>query len=325
MRTGFGKWVHDVREAAEDGWKYGALFGAYYAYVGANLTVTSRWPVGTNVFDREWDALVVLDACRVDAMRAVADEFEFIEGVESVRSVGSTSGEWMAHTFDRGYEDRIADTAMVTANVHSDTVLRKRNTPPQYAASPVAWPRWDPVGPAALGLLEEVWADGWDDEVGTVPPRVTTDRAVRAGRESDHARLLVHYLQPHAPYLEEREPGSVSALHADPMESLQAGELTREEAWDAYLETLRLALSEVELLLGNLDAERVVLTADHGEAFGEFGFYEHPVACPHPAVKRVPWVETTATDAGEYDPPGRDIEDRADHGIDDRLEALGYL
>lgn len=325
MRVGFREWISDVREVMADDWRYGALFGLYYAYVGAHLTATSRWPVGTNVFDREWDALVVLDACRVDAMRAVADEFDFIEGVDSVRSVGSTSGEWMSHTFDREYEDRIADTAMVTANVHSDTVLRKRNTPPQYVASPVAWPRWDPVEPEALGLLDEVWEYGWDDDAGTVPPRITTDRAIEAGRGSDHSGLLVHYLQPHAPYLERRGPGAVSSTHSEPLKSLRSGALSREEAWDAYLDTLRLALSEVELLLENLDAERVVLTADHGEAFGEFGFHEHPVACPHPVVKRVPWVETTATDTGEYEPPEIDFEDDTEYDTDDQLAALGYV
>jgi len=41
-------------------------------------------PVGTNIYERDWDALVVLDACRVDILREVADEYEFIDEVDSV-------------------------------------------------------------------------------------------------------------------------------------------------------------------------------------------------------------------------------------------------
>jgi len=43
-----------------------------------------RMPVGTNIYERDWDALVVLDACRVDILREVADEYEFIDEVDSV-------------------------------------------------------------------------------------------------------------------------------------------------------------------------------------------------------------------------------------------------
>jgi hypothetical protein len=63
----------------------------------------------------------------------------------------------------------------------------------------------------------------------------------------------------------------------------------------------------VALLLENVDAERVVITADHGEGFGEYGVYEHPVGCPAPTIKRVPWATTTAADTGSYVP-----EDAAD-------------
>ena len=276
------------------------------------------------MFDREWDALIVLDACRVDALSRLASEFEFLGDVDSVRSVGSTSGEWMAQTFDRAYEREIQRTAMVTANVHSETVLREGNAPPQWIDAPVAWPAWDPVDPAAFSRLEEVWEHGWDDDLGTVPPRRVTDSAITIGREEDHDRLIVHYLQPHAPYLERNGSGEVTTRLAEPLDALQSGHIEWERAWEAYLENLRVVLSEVELLVENLDAERVILTADHGEAFGELGFYEHPVSCPHPAVKRVPWVEMTASDQAEY-VPSATTTDRVESNTVDQLEALGYV
>lgn len=324
MRTGLRTWYEDVRDVMTENWQHGLLLGAYYTYVGANLTVTSRRPIGTAPYERDWDALVVLDACRVDAMREVADEFEFIEAVDSVTSVGSTSSEWMAHAFDQRYQDEIEETGMVTANAHSNSVFRERNFPPQYVSAPFAWPDWDPVEPETFALLDEVWEYGWDDESGTVPPRAVTDRAIDAGRHGDGSRLIVHYLQPHAPYVEQSEQG-VTALHSEPLESLRRGELSEEKAWEAYLENLRLVLSEVGLLIENLDADRVVLTADHGEAFGEKGFYEHPVSCPHPVVKTVPWIETTATDAASYDPSTTPPEAESTGDTTEQLEALGYV
>jgi len=44
------------------------------------------------------DLLVVLDACRTDALSAVADEYDGLIDHEAVWSLGSTSDEWFAHT-----------------------------------------------------------------------------------------------------------------------------------------------------------------------------------------------------------------------------------
>ena len=148
-------------------------------------------------------------------------------------------------------------------------------------------------------------------------------------------------MQPHAPYVADAVDGeaAVDAACAEPFEALRRGEADREETWERYLDNLRLALDEVESLLENVDAERVVVTADHGEAFGEWGFYEHPVGCPLPAVKRVPWVETTATDRGTRSPTltaseptgdepidrtGAEPSDPVERGVDEQLRDLGY-
>jgi hypothetical protein len=325
MRSGIGAWASDVREAMEDDWRSGLLLGGYYGYVGMNLTLTSRYPLGTSPLETDWDVLVVLDACRVDALRSFVRDFRFLEDVPSAWSVGSTSAEWMAHTFDRRFEAELDRTAMVTANLHTDTVLRNRDMPPQYVAAPFAWPRWDPVEPGEFDLLDEVWRYGWRDDLDTVPPRTVTDRAIAVGRQGDHDRLIVHYIQPHSPYLGRDGDGSLTTVHPDPIESLRAGRLSRETVWDAYLETLRIVLEEVGLLLENLDAERVVITADHGEAFGEWGFYEHPVCCPQPHVKRIPWVETSAVDRGEYVPSVVPPDEETVPELEDRLAALGYV
>lgn len=93
--------------------------------------------------------------------------------------------------------------------------------------------------------------------------------------------------------------------------------------WTAYLNNLRLVLDSVETLLKNVDAETVAISADHGEAFGEWGVNRHPIAIPHPKIKRVPWTLMSATDTGEYEPATYD--QRQPRAVTEHLEDLGYL
>ncbi|WP_228842266.1 alkaline phosphatase family protein [Halococcus agarilyticus] len=280
--------------------------------------------MGTNVYERDWDALLILDACRVDALEAVADEFDFIDDVDSIWSRGSTSQEWMAQTFTREWRDAIADTIYLVGNGFAKQTFEEGGRP-ILDFNPLSFPAFDVVDAADFKLLKGVWGTGHDDRLGNVPPRYITDRAIELGRDETSERLIVHYNQPHAPYLANAvaTDSAPSSFESDPFPPLRRGELSREKAWAMYLDNLRLVLNDVELLLENLDAERVVITADHGEAFGEWGQYGHPNASPLPAVRKVPWVETTASDARTHTPAEEDNETSTD--IEDHLADLGYL
>ena len=93
--------------------------------------------------------------------------------------------------------------------------------------------------------------------------------------------------------------------------------------YNVYKETLRWVLDDVKELLENIDAERVVITADHGEAFGEWKAYGRPEGFPHPVVRKVPRAETTTTDEQTREP---DLEERSSalSDIEDHLRDLGY-
>lgn len=304
FRGWLGRSADNVRSHGVDG-----LFDSLYElYTGAWRYLGWHIPRGVNIYDREWDALVILDACRVDVIREVESEYPFINGIESVESVGSMSQEWLAKTFTARYRSEIENTAYVTSNVFSEEVL----------------------GDMPFLLLDEVWKYGWDDEAGTVPPSPITERAVAVGREYEPEYLIIHYMQPHHPFI-----GSDLAadFESDPfgnrnektvVDALRKGEISKDEFWHAYRDNLRLVLDEVASLLTNLDADTVVLTADHGEAFGEWGIYGHPAGALHPVVKNVPWIETTATDTFDIEPT---IEPMGPDSADAkrRLEELGYL
>lgn len=157
----------------------------------------SRLCPGTPIWDREWDICCVLDGCRVDLMREVAGEHRAVpEGaVESVWSVGSQSAEWMDETFGPDHREELARTAYVTGNPFTaqsaDHVLVTSGE-----TLPLSGGEW--------GLLYEAWREEWvDDGISTIPPEPLTDAALAVWNrraELGVDRVLVHYMQPHAPF-----------------------------------------------------------------------------------------------------------------------------
>jgi hypothetical protein len=320
MPVDFERWVTRSFQRIKSDPKRGPSQSLYYAYVGALLTLTKRYPLGTNIYERDWDLLVVLDACRVDSMREVAGEYSYIDHVDSVRSVGSTSFEWLPLTFNKRYKQQISETAYVSGNPYLTPVFENKDHPPVAQPIPFGPTDYNVVNPDEFLFFDEVRKYGVDEEHNCVLPRTMTDRAIDVNRSLDPDRLIVHYMQPHEPHI-----GEEHGLGQSVFVPLRKGEITREEAWDSYIENLRLVLDELEVLLTNVDAEKVVITADHGEAFGEFGFYAHQIGCPLPAVRNVPWVETTATDQGNYEPE-IDPEDGTDEeSLEQHLAHLGYM
>jgi hypothetical protein len=281
---------------------------AYDLYTGFLWSKVSRRVGGRHVFEHDWDLLIVLDACRYDLFETVAPDYEFAGDVVPVRSVGSTSREWLQKTFAPDHHAAAANTTYVTANPFSDSTLDGTD----------------------LGGLEEVWRDDWDEGLGTVPADPVTDRAITRWRAGDADRMIVHYMQPHFPSVPEPSFGSGIELDAvgDHWDSvwhrLRKGDISVDAVRRAYRANLEYALDSVGTLLSSVDADRVVLTADHGNAFGSWGVYGHPPAAI-PAVRTVPWCETTARDRGEYDPSPAKADRDLDDDVASKLHDLGYV
>ena len=65
---------------------------------------------------------------------------------------------------------------------------------------------------------------------------------------------------------------------------------TRETVMRYHEDNLRIALESITDLLDSLDGD-VVITADHGEAFGEQGVWEHHIETHIPPLVEVPWLK----------------------------------
>lgn len=298
----------------------------YKYYVGAWTTITSRIPIGTNIYDLEWDVLLILDTCRIDAIKEIEPEYEFISGVNKIISVGSTSNEWMANTFTNDYINIINNTAYISANGYSSRVFEDRLYPEIHMDSkqrPPAWTKDDICYPDDFYLLDQVWRYAPQDSPGHTLPEYVMDRAVAVNRSTDADRLIVHFNQPHAPYIANaiKENRELQPYEESPFEALRDGE-SKSKVWNAYIDNLRMVLDKVEILLQNISADKVAISADHGEAFGEWGIYGHLPGLIHPHVKRVPWVTTSASDTGNYNPTVEPEDTERD--TEEHLRALGY-
>jgi hypothetical protein len=275
------------------------LFGLYH-----NLPIS----YGTPIFELDWDVLVILDGCRPDLIAEVVDQYEFLPSeIPTIYSVGSRSDTWMERNFSAEYHKELSRTAYVTGNPYSDSKCVERD----------------------FGLLDEVWRYAWDDELGTVPADSITDRGVAVGREGEFNQLIIHYMQPHFPSIPEPIAEGIDletfgTNWNSVWDLIRAGSISETVVWESYQANLEYVLDSVRILLSNLDADRVVLTADHGNAFGEWGFYGHPINKPVPVLRRVPWILTKAEDRGDYQP---DIDTNKNQSteVKDRLRSLGYV
>lgn len=263
---------------------------------------------GTSIYDREWDLLVVLDACRYDLFCDITHEYEWIKEVDQIRSVNSTTALWMRRTFVSENADQMRNTAYVCGNPFSESELESRD----------------------FADLIELWRTAWQDP-GTVPPEAVTDETIRLMREGSHERVIAHYMQPHCPFISRPELSQGKDIDAfgdqqwrDVWEKLRDDDVSIDDVWEGYRENLVLGLDEVSELLANVDAERVVITSDHGNAIGEWGVYGHPPNLPLKNLRMVPWVETTAQDSGERTPEEWRTTD-ADVDRKEQLSALGYV
>ena len=250
-----------------------------------------------------FDVLVILDACRFDVFEEVV--WDYLDGrLVAARSPGSVTLEWLRRTWAGRRWDRVV-------YVSASPYVNRRGLIKEFDAR------------RYFGKIVEVWDRGWDERLSTVPPGAVnvavrlavTRQRLRGRRLGRDYWMVVHYVQPHAPYValrrvtelvsrmpvaEEitdialRKQGRLGGRFAIDHVILAVLKEHLGETWRvnrvlrwAYVENLRWVLRHVTDLVTRLDA-RVVISADHGELLGEYGLYFH-MSLPVPQLRVVPW------------------------------------
>ncbi|WP_135662760.1 hypothetical protein [Halorhabdus rudnickae] len=308
---GFSEWATETIERfQEHSFRFAAKRSGQELLTGLLRRVPG--PAGDPIWDREWDVLVILDACRYDVFSEQYGDAEWLDHVEPVTSVGSASPEWMEKTFTEEYHEESSETMYVTGNPYSESHL------------PDSFP----------GHVDEVWRYVWDKDVGTIPPEALTNVAVEHYRSGEYNRLIIHYMQPHWPYISDPimygfDPSHITGNGGteNPFDKQNRGEISSEEHMKHYVSNLEHIVEHLRTeLLTAIDAETVVLTADHATLFGDYGLYKHPVGVPLPVLRRVPWAVTSASNSGTFEPTDISKDDRKPAvDRDEQLRDLGYL
>jgi hypothetical protein len=275
---------------------------------------------GFYVLRERWDNLIILDACRFDTFKRQYDLNGLGGKLESRISRGTETKEFLSENF-RG--PRLTDLVYVTANPWVTRHYRNM-----------------------FHSIVSVWKDGWDAENGTVLPDEMSRQALETNEKYPDKRLIIHFVQPHRPFIgyarvdwwKGKAPpfrfrpvwGSVAEEGRSLLEVMDGKTMMR-----FYERNLRLVLPFVNRLLSSLNGVTVV-TADHGEAFGEWlhplipiRVYGHPGHTRIPSLTKVPWfvVESstpklvkTQSEVSVSASLSREEEDL----INQRLSALGY-
>jgi hypothetical protein len=265
---------------------------------------------GIDIFEEDWDNLLILDACRFDMFADVDLPGE----LQRVTSRGSNTPEFLDGNFD-GHD--LSDTVYVTAN-------------PMFYRNDID---------TTLHEVVNVWdGDGWNEDIGTVPPEEVTEAALEAIEAYENKRIVVHYIQPHYPFISsdtDFDKGHMS--NPDERQNLWVQMLTNQleysdqEVWEMYQANLNIIVPYVRQIMDEVTG-RTVVTSDHGNMVGERSFpipireYGHPRSLYTNELVQVPWL---VHDSG----PRREIvaEDSVQSAskatsnvVKDRLGDLGY-
>jgi len=142
-----------------------------------------------NVMLEEWDYLIVLDACRYDFFSVVYTKF--LDGnLKKICSVGSCTPEWCINTFTEYYSDVI----YISANPYINSLCEISGFDTRRFFF-----RFNPR--RHFFKIVDVWATHWDRELGTVLPESVNKVVLRYIDSFSSKRFVIHYLQPHEPYI----------------------------------------------------------------------------------------------------------------------------
>jgi hypothetical protein len=263
--------------------------------------------------ERDWDNLILLDACRYDLF----EDVNTLSGnLEKYYSVASSTAEYVWKTFNR---EEYPEIVCVTA------------TPKYYKPTNVEDSFHD---------LIHVWKDDWDEEYGTVLPEVMNERVLEVTKKYPNKRILAHYIPPHQPFIGETgqsipHGGTFSGIRKYDIDSpnifdaLRENKHDKDKVWKAYKENLEITLPAINKILEKLRGKTVV-TSDHGNVFDDvcgFDLIGHPGRRHIKPLIEVPWLvnqngNRKTIERGHTTDTSEDMDDTV---VQERLSDLGYL
>lgn len=229
--------------------------------------------------------LIVSDACRYDYFEEFI--YGFLDGVlYPVLSPANETASWLRRTW---YRRKYSEIIYFSANPFVNSRKCYRGF----------------CGYKKFSKVVDLWKIAWDEKLLTIPPW-NVNKYVRIWLKLNRRymrthRFVIHYLQPHYPYIP-LNPSITRKAYTLAKELDTSSEEAfllmlcsyirdKNRMWDLirrlYRENLKIALKYIADLVPELEGP-VIITSDHGELLGEYQLFDHPnVALP--VIRIVPW------------------------------------
>ena len=138
----------------------------------------------------DWDYLIILDACRYDYFEKVYKKFfRDIEGRYKIRFLKVISpGNWT-----------VAWLKSVWGNKKYSNIIYVSGNP--YINSKGLMKEYD--ARKHFYKIIDVWYSGWDKKSNTTHPEKMNEIAQKVISKYPEKKVIIHYMQPHAPYISE--------------------------------------------------------------------------------------------------------------------------
>jgi len=238
---------------------------------------------GIPILEENWDNLIILDCCRYDAFRIVYEKMNIKGRLEYRISKGTNTESFLLGNFPFKYDNIV----YVTGNPCVTRVLRGK-----------------------VYKIINVWK-----RMPHPHPSLVYEAALLALKKYPSKKLIIHFVQPHGPYSD--GIGEFKLVHGKikckvdektlvdwpyiGCKVIDVSNLIR-----GYVRDLKLVMFYVKKLIDFLPG-RTVVTADHGEAFGEkFGplgllrIYGHPAGIRIEPLVKVPWLVIEPKEKAEH-------------------------
>jgi len=242
--------------------------------------------------EENWDSIILLDACRFDFFEDLARKSKFPGKLCLKKSLGTDTTSFLRNNF--GAVEKLDDVIYITANPFVDRLVKDK-----------------------FYKVISVWKYKWNDTYNTVMPYDMYIESLKAYLKYPNKRFIIHFVQPHYPYIGCTRGKSLNlkSLREDVIkgESTYVRErfadvpgvvylmaeyknIERELHIACYWNNLKRVLPYA-LRLANILPGTTIITADHGEAFGEkysryipIHVFGHAPDLYMDVLENVPWL-----------------------------------
>lgn len=252
---------------------------------------------GIDIVNKDWDNLIILDACR-------ADYFDKHSSIGGEQSMVTSRGNWSLEFIRKNFQqEEYHDIVVVTTNpyyqeckyINDDTFHKLISIPTSRVES--------------------------DD---------LTENVITILDDYPKKRVIVHYMKPHAPHVGATANRFKRAFKNDDFPGMfglyERRIISKETLERSYLETMKFIEDEVQTLINNLKG-KTVITSDHGENLGEVqhGMMQLEHGNPTPECRLVPWLECKYENRKKIiKQPPDDPTNIAQSELAEQLSKLGY-